>query len=126
MPTFDAGQRILDAIQRLSTTVDDMRVDLNSVRVDLNSIRVDLNSLRADVNGKFEGLELRMSAESAYFSPVSSFTILIYYSSYNHTARVYNSHVSSRDTPIRELYNQRNVAEPGFPRDSAALMRLPG
>ena len=51
---------------------------------------------------------------------------MTFYSSLNRTARVYNSHISSRETPLRELHDQRNVAVEGFPRDSSTLMGLTG
>ena len=48
------------------------------------------------------------------------------YNSLNHTARLYNSHISSRDTPLRVLHDQRDMAMGGFPTDPASLMRLQG
>ena len=126
VPTFNDGQRLFEAIERLTTSVDNLRTDLNTIRIDLNTVRTDLNTMRADMNSKFDSLELRMRAESACFSLFLSFIIMTFYSSLNHTARLYNSHISSRDTPLRMLHNQRNMVVEGFPRDSANLMRLSG
>lgn len=105
LPAFNNGQHILEAIERLTTSI---------------------NTLTTDMNSKFDSLNLRLGAESAYFSPFSIFIIIIFYSSLNHTARVYNSRISSRDTPLRALHDQYNRAVAEFPRDSASLMRLPG
>lgn len=41
-------------------------------------------------------------------------------------ARLYNSHITNRETQLRALYDQRNMAVDGFPRDSASLMRIQG
>ena len=104
------------------TAIQAMNTNINNLRTDVTTLTTDVNTL----NTKFDGLELRMRAESAYFSPLSNFIIMTFYRSLNHTARVYNSHISSRDTPLRVLHDRRNVAVAGFPRDSASLMRLPG
>ena len=112
LPTFNDGQRLTEALERLTTSI--------------NTLRTDVNSLRTDVNSKFNDLELRMRAESVYFSLFLNFIIMTFYSSLNHTARVYNSHISSRDTPLRVLHDQHNMTIDGFPRDSASLMRLSG
>jgi len=112
LPAFNNGQHLLEAIERLTTSI--------------NKLGTDLNTLRTDMNSKFDSLNLRLGAESAYFSPFSNFIIIIFYSSLNHTARVYNSRISSRDTPLRALHDQYNRAVAEFPRDSASLMRLPG
>ena len=141
MPVFNNGQNILAAIQHLSTNIDNLRNDVttltttvttlttnvNTLTADFNTLRTDVNTLRTDfntLNTKFDGLELRMRAESAYFSPFSNFIIMTFYSSLNHTARVYNSHISSQDTPLRVLHDRRNAAVAGFPIDSASLTRL--
>ena len=105
VPAFNDGQRLLEAIERLTTSVDNLRTDMNS---------------------KFDSLELRMRAESVYFPPFPSFIVMTFYSSLNHRAITYNSHISSRDTPLRVLHNQRNMVVEGFPRDAANLMRLSG
>ncbi len=119
LPTFNNGQRIFEAIERLTTSIDNLRTDVIT-------LRTDVNTLRTDVNSKFDSLELRMRAESADFSSFSKFIMMTFYSALNHTARVYNSHISSRDTPLRVLHDQHNMAVEGFPRDSASLMRLSG
>ncbi|KAL2058306.1 hypothetical protein ABVK25_001032 [Lepraria finkii] len=89
-----------------------MNTNINNLRTDITTLRTDVTTLTTDIytlNTKFDGLELRMRAEPL-----------------NNTARVYNSYISSRDTPLRVLHDRRNVAVAGFPRDSASLMRLPG
>ena len=111
VPAFNNGQRILEAIERLTTSV--------------NTLTTDINTLRTDMNLRFGSLELRLRAESAYFFS-ENFIMITFYSSQNHTARVYNSHISSRDTPLHKLYDQHNRVVEGFPRDSASLMRLSG
>ena len=126
LPAFNDGQRLFEAIERLSTSINNLRTDVNTLRTEVNTLRTEVNTLRTDVNSKFDSLELRMRAESAYFSPFSNFIIMTFHSSLNHTARLYNSHISSRDTPLRLLHNQHNMAVEGFPRDSATLMRLSG
>ena len=86
LPTFNDGQRLLDAINRVNTNIDNLRTDVNAVKEDVNALKTDFNTLKTDVNtlktdvttlktdvttmnGKFDNLELRMKAESAYFSP---------------------------------------------------------
>ena len=108
VPAFNNG---LEAIERLITSI--------------NTLTTDINTLRTDMNLRFDSLELRLTAKSAYFF-FENFIMITSYSSQNHTARVYNSHIFSQDTPLHILYDQHNRAVEGFPRDSASLMRLPG
>ena len=122
MPTFNQAQSILDAIGRLTTSIDNLRTDVTTLTTNVTALTTNVNTL----DTRFDSLELRMRAESAYFSPFSNFIIMTFYSSFNHTARVYNSHISSQDTPLRILHDRRNAVVAGFPRDSASLMRLPG
>ena len=133
LPTFNNGQNILAAIQAMNTNltanINTMRTDLTTLTATVTTIRTDLTTLTATVdalNLRFDDLELRMRAESAYFSPFSNFIIITFYSSLNHTARVYNSHISNRNIPLRVLHDHRNTAVAGFPIDPASLMRLQG
>lgn len=126
LPTFNDGQRLFEAIERLSTSINHLRTDVNVLRTEVGTLRTEVSTLRIDVNSKFDSLELRMRAESAHFSSFSNIVIMTFYSSLNHTARLYNSHISSRDTPLRLLHDQHNMAVEGFPRDPASLMRLSG
>ena len=143
LPAFNNGQHIVEAIERLTTSINTLRTDVTTLRTDMNSrftnMNTDMNSrftnmntdmnrrfanMNTDMNRRFDSLDRRLGAESAYFSPFSNFIIIIFYSSLNHTARVYNSHISSRETPLHPLHDQHNMAVEGFPRDSASLMRL--
>ncbi len=111
MPTFNYRQRIFKVIKGLTTSI--------------NNLRTNINTLRTNVNSKFNNLKLRIRAELAYFSFLK-FIIMIFYRSLNYTARVYNSYISSRDTPLYVLHDQHNITVEGFLRDSASLMRLLG
>lgn len=124
IPTFGDGQRLFEAIGRLTTSVEGLTTQVNTLRTDVNTLRTEVNTLRTNVNTRFDNLELRMRAESAYFSPFSSSIMITFYSAQNHMARLYNSHISSRDTPLRALYDQHNMMVPGFPNSPATLMRL--
>lgn len=133
MPALNDGQRLLEAIERpntsinnLTTTVNTLRADVTTLKADVTILRVDVTNLKADMNNKFDSLELGRRAESACFSPFSNVIMITFYSSLNQTARVYNSHISTRDIPLRALHDRQNMAVEGFPRDSASLMRLPG
>ena len=137
IPAFNNGQNILAAIQAMSTNVGNlittMRTDITTLTTDVATLTTDIATLTTDVNTlctnmntRFDNLELRISAESVYFSLFLIFIIIIFYSSLNYSARVYNSRISSRDTPLRVLHDQRNIAVAGYPRDSASLMRLSG
>lgn len=123
---FDAIGRLTTSVDGLTTQVNTLRTDVNTLRTEVNTLRTDVNTLRTDVNTRFDSLELRMRAESAYFSPFSSSIMITFYSAQNHMARLYNSHISSRDTPLRALYDQRHMVVPGFPNSPATLMRLTG
>lgn len=76
LPTFNDGQRLFEAIERLN-------ININNLRTDINTLKTDVNTLRTDMNSKFDSLELRMRAESAYFSPSSNFIIMTFYGSLN-------------------------------------------
>lgn len=119
VPNFNDGQRLFQAIERLSTSI-------NNLGTQVGTLRTEVVTLRTEMNAKFDTLELRMSAESAHFSAFSSFLVLIFYSSLNHTARIYNSHISNRNTPLRMILDQRKMMVEGFPRDPAHLMQLTG
>ena len=112
LPALDDGQRLLQAIERLTRTVENLGTDMNA--------------MRDEMNNKFDNLELRLSAELASFIFSSSLIIITIFSSRNHSARLYNSHITSRETPLQKLYDQRNLVIDGFPRDPATLMRLTG
>ena len=140
LPPLNDGQRLFEAIERLTTSVNaltadvntltadvnTLRTDVNTLRTDVNTLRTDVNTLRTDMNRRFENLELRMSAELVWFSQFLNFIMITFCSSLNHTARVYNSHISNRNTPLRALHDRHNMAVEGFPKDPASLMRLQG
>ena len=74
IPTFNDGQRIYDAIERLSRNVDAISRNMDAISRNMdagfNSFSTELASLRVDMNSKFDNLELRMRAESAYILPI--------------------------------------------------------
>ena len=81
LPTVNDGQRLFEAIERLNININNLRTDINTLKTDVNTLKTDVNTLRTDMNSKFDSLELRMRAESAYFFPFSIFIIMTFYSS---------------------------------------------
>ena len=73
LPAVNNGQQLSDAINRLTTSINNLATDFNTLRTDVNTLRTDVNTLRADMNSGFDSLNLRLRAESAYFSPLSNF-----------------------------------------------------
>lgn len=119
LPAFNNGQHLVEALARMTTSI-------NNLATEVTTLRTEVTTLRTDMDSRFDSLNLRLGAESAYFPPFSDFIIIMFYSSLNHSARVYNSHISSRHTPLRALRNQNNIAVAGFPENSATLMGLTG
>ena len=140
LPAFNNGQHLVEALARMTTSINNLatevttlrtevttlRIEVTTLRTDFTTLRTEVTTLRTDMDSRFDSLNLRLGAESAYFPPFSDFIILMFYSSLNHSARVYNSHISSRHTPLRALRNQNNIAVAGFPENSATLMGLTG
>ena len=89
IPLMSGGQRFLEL-------VDQSYASNNDPRADINTLRTDITTLSTDMNRKLDILELRIRSDSAYFSPAAKFVMITFYSSLNHTARLYNSHMSSR------------------------------
>lgn len=58
------------------------------------------------------------------FTFPSNIILTSLYSAENHEARLYNSHITSRETSLKVLHNRQNVPVEGFPMNPAALMRL--
>lgn len=107
----------------MNTSINNLTTTVNTLRADVTTLRADVTNLKADMNTKFDNLELSRRAESVYFFPFSNVIMITIYSSLNQTARVSNSHISTRDIPLHALHDRQNMAVDGFPRDSASLMR---
>ena len=95
IPLMSSGQRFLELVDQSSASTNDPRADINT-------LRTDITTLRTDMNRKLDILELRIRSDSAYFSPAAKFVMITFYSSLNHTARLYNSHMSSRHSHFRK------------------------
>ena len=109
---------LMSGCQRFLELVDQSSASINDLRADINTLRTDITTLRTDMNRKLDILELRIRSDSAYFSPAAKFVMITFYSSLNHTARLYNSHMSSRGTPhshfTKHILEHRGSRGPGF------------
>lgn len=99
-PAFNDGERPFEAMERLTTSTD---------------------TLKADMNDRLESLGLYLRAESAYSSLFLNFIVIIFCSPLNYMAKVYNSHISSRDTPLRILHDQHNMTVERIPKRFSQL-----
>ncbi|KAI9829026.1 MAG: hypothetical protein M1832_000049 [Thelocarpon impressellum] len=124
---------VREAVTTLSTRVDSIstRVDSISTRLDSLSTQVDVLSTRVDnLSTRVDCLSTRVDSLSTRVDSLSMRIDHIDVSLHAHTAntiaRVFNSHVSSRDSRLEPLLGNANQEVANFPANESELLSLRG
>ncbi|KAF9508335.1 hypothetical protein BS47DRAFT_1350515 [Hydnum rufescens UP504] len=116
LPVVDNGAQILASLEYDN--------HLNSVNRQLNGLNARIGNVETNLNYRITALDARLDSLDTQFT---NFGTRLQASETNAQARLFNSHISSRDTPLEPLVSAIDgTLIIGFPATSGALSGLSG